>query len=77
MSQGFLAHRIREMAKVLGLSRDVSQGECPWLDRDLPKGTQVWSYSGTTYGVVSPRGVAVTAKVAETPFFELPADALR
>ncbi len=64
------------MSKVLTLTRDVTQMECPWLDRDLPKGTNVWSYHGYDYGVVSSKGVAVTAKEAETPFFEIPSDAI-
>ena len=75
--QGFLAHRSKEMAKVLKTTRLVTMDECPWLDADLPKGTMVWSYSGATYGVVSPCGVAVTAKAAESPCFELPSDALK
>ncbi len=40
------------MAKVLVLSRDVTVGECPWLDADIKAGTQVWSYSGATYGCI-------------------------
>lgn len=64
------------MTTRLTLTRDVTRHECPWLDEDLKKGTPVWSYHGHTYGVVSPRGIAVTAKAAETPFFELPSNAL-
>jgi len=64
------------MSKVLILTRDVTQNECPWLDADLPKGTTVWSYDGYTYHVVSPAGIAVSAKAAEMPFFEIPADAV-
>lgn len=77
MRQGFLARRSHEMTKVLITTRDITQLECPWLDKDIPKGTPVWSYEGAAYGVVSPGGVAVTAKVAETPFFELPLDAVK
>ena len=64
------------MPKVLVLTRDVPQEECPWLDADLKAGTPVWSYNGPTYGVVQPSGIAVTAKAAESPFFEIPADAI-
>ena len=64
------------MSKVLRLKRNVTQRECPWLDRDLPAGTPVFTYYGPTYGVVSPNGIAVTVKAAESPFFEIPADAL-
>lgn len=74
--QGFLSQRSAEMAKVVRLKRAVTQAECPWLDRDLPAGTPVFTYLGPTYGVVTPKGVAVTMKVAETPFFEIPADAI-
>lgn len=65
------------MSRVLVLVRDVTQEEAPWLDRDLKAGETVWSYSGHTYGVISPQGIAVTAKVAETPFFEIPLDAVK
>lgn len=65
------------MSKVLITTREVTQEECPWLDADIPAGTTLWSYSGHTYGCVSSGGVAVVAKAAEVPFFELPADALR
>jgi len=64
------------MSKVLTLKRTVTQKECPWLDADLPAGAQVWSYEGCTYGCTSPSGVAVSAKAAEAPFFELPKDAV-
>jgi hypothetical protein len=50
------------MVKVLVLNRTVTQEECPWLDADLPEGTTVWSYTGYDYGVISPNGIAVTAK---------------
>lgn len=65
------------MAKTLILTRDVTVDECPWLDRDLKAGDVLWSYDAYTYGCVSPGGIAVTAKAAETPFFEVPADAVK
>ena len=65
------------MSKILVLTRDVTINECPWLDYDLPEGTQLWSYDGHTYGCVSSKGLAVTAKAAETPFFEIPQDAVK
>lgn len=64
------------MAKVVVLKRAVTQKEAPWLDADLPAGTLLWTYEGPTYGVVSAGGVAVSARAAETPFFEVPEDAL-
>lgn len=65
------------MAMMRVLTRDVTQRECPWLERDMTVGETVWTYSGLTYGAVSPTGIPVTANPDETPFFELPADALR
>ena len=65
------------MTKVLTLTRPVTQLECPWLDADLATGTQVWSYHGFDYGCIGPTGIAVTMKAAETPFFEVPLDAVK
>lgn len=59
------------------LSRDVSKLECPWLDNDMPKGMAVWSYEGCTYGCISGNGRAVSLVDGETPFFELPRNALK
>lgn len=60
----------------LSLTRDVLKSECPWLERDMKKGEFVFTYDGCTYGCIG-AGIACTAKPGETPFFELPADALR
>ena len=66
------------MPKILVLTRDVPVMECPWLDRDLKAGETVWQYDGRTYGCVQPSGIAVTMmKAAETPFFEVPRDAIK
>ena len=65
------------MPTVLVTTRLVTQLECPWLDADIPAGTTVWSFDGHDYGCITPYGVAVTAKAAETPFFELPANAVK
>ena len=64
------------MTKIVTLKRDVRQLECPWLDRDLKTGESFWTYSGCQYGVIGPGGIAVTAKAAETPFFEIPEDSV-
>lgn len=60
----------------LSLIRDVLKSECPWLDRDMKKGEVVFNYRGPTYGCIG-GGIACTEKPGETPFFELPANALR
>ena len=58
------------------LIRDVIQEECPWLDRDYKKGDYVYEYSGHTYGCIA-NGIACCEVEGETPFFELPEDALK
>lgn len=57
------------------LIRDVRKAECPWLDTDLPAGTEVLRFVGSTYGVVG-AGVAVSMVEGEYPFFEVPQDAV-
>lgn len=58
------------------LTRDVTQQECPWLDHDLKAGMLLWEYTGYDYGVITPGGVAVSARVGDFPFFEVPRDAV-
>lgn len=57
------------------LIRDVTQEECPWLDRDFEMNEVVYAYWGPTYGCIG-EGSAVSLKRGETPFFELPIDCL-
>lgn len=59
----------------LVLTRDVTRRECGWLDRDLPAGTPLYEYTGATYGVLG-SGIACSIEPGQTPFFEVPADAL-
>jgi hypothetical protein len=56
-------------------NRAVTRSECPWLDEDVPAGKQVFRYAGHTCGCVG-SGVACCDAAGETPFYELPADAL-
>lgn len=63
------------MAQSFILNRDVTKKECPWLDRTLRHGEEVFAYDGCTYGCIA-SGVAVTFKEGQTPFFEVPRDAL-
>lgn len=58
------------------LIRDVPREECWWLDEDLKKDDEVFKYYGATYGCVSYNGIACTLIEGETPFFEVPSDAL-
>ena len=75
---GSLIHsRRRGFNGPLVLARDVTKEECDWLDGDLRKGDEVHLFHGHTYGVIGKSGVAVTkTRDGDTPFFELPADAL-
>ena len=57
------------------LIRDVTKKECPWLDRTFKEGEILYKYTGYTYGCID-EGLAVSEKLNETPFFELPYDAL-
>ena len=63
--------------KKFQLTRDVTLNECNWLDRDYKKGEIVFEYPLYTYGCVSNHGVACSEKDSESPFFELPTDALK
>lgn len=58
------------------LNREVTTQECFWLKKDLHQGDMVYKYSGYTYGVMSPNGVAVTDEKDVTPFYEIPSDAI-
>lgn len=57
--------------------REVTSEECYWLEESVKAGQRVYEYIGVTYGVISERGIAVTLKPFETPFFELPRSALK
>ena len=61
---------------MMQLNRTLTQTECPWLDAELPKGTEVFTYKGHTYGAISHTGHAVSPVEGGTPFFEVPKDAL-
>ena len=52
--------------------RDVST-----KDRNFYKDEIVFGYSGYSYGCISPSGIACCEKAGETPFFEIPGDALK
>ena len=59
------------------LNRIVTKEECSWLDEDLPKGTELREYTGYTYGCVTPEGIACVKEYGDTPFFEVPREALQ
>ena len=66
------------LSGVVALTRDVTRKECTWLERGLQAGERFRIYTGHTYGVISPEGVAVQPIDAphDAPFVELPASAL-
>ncbi|HWV44158.1 hypothetical protein [Pseudorhodoplanes sp.] len=58
------------------VTRDVTPQECGWLSGTVRKGERVFEFTGHTYGCVG-AGIPVSYKVGETPFFEMPRDALK
>ena len=63
------------MNKELILIREVTPDECNWLSRTYAEGEKVFGYFGHTYGCIA-NGVACTEEDGETPFFELPTNAV-
>lgn len=63
--------------KKFKLRYQVDQQVQPWMDKDevFAVGDIVYPYSGCTYGCIG-AGVAVTRQPDQTPFFEVPRDAL-
>lgn len=59
------------------LNRDVTTTECHWLEEDIKKGTELFIYDGYTYGCIQPSGTACSLVEGETPFFEVPTDAIQ
>jgi hypothetical protein len=57
------------------VTRDVTPDECDWLPETVPTGSVVQEYTGATYGAITDAGVACSWD-GNTPFFELPWDAL-
>jgi len=57
------------------VNRAVTKDECHWLDATVPRGTAVYKYTGVTYGCIG-SGIAVSMRDGETPFFEMPRDAM-
>jgi hypothetical protein len=58
------------------LTRDVNQSECDWLERDFPYGEIVYRYFGDTDGEISSTGFAFSLEKGQTPYFELPINAV-
>lgn len=53
-------------------TRDITVDECPWLGNNIPAGTHLYTYTGITYGCITPDGTAVSEEKGITPFFEIP-----
>ena len=62
--------------KKFRLKRNILKEECSWLDRDFHEGEIVFEYPLYTYGCIGKNGEACSEKEWESPFFELPKDAL-
>lgn len=65
------------MERAFRITRRIDRSEQPWMDDDdvIEKGEVVYSYGGMTYGCIG-KGNAVTRTRGQTPFFEVPRDAL-
>jgi hypothetical protein len=64
-----------KMNEIYKVTRDVTPKECDWLDRTFKKGEIVYLYTGCTYGAIG-SGIAVTEKLNELPFLEIPLNAI-
>lgn len=61
----------------LKLIRNVTQVECPWLDREFKEGEIVYEYYGEIDSpVLGMYQVYVTEKSGQTPYFGLPMDSV-
>lgn len=65
------------MARRLRTTKRIDKSVQPWMDDAdaIEAGTIVYSYSGCTYGCVGD-GIAVTLAPDQTPFIEVPRDAV-
>ena len=57
--------------------RDVEIEECHWLHKPVKKGEILYGYSGPTYGCIGAGSVVTRDQQGNTPFFELPSDAIK
>lgn len=57
-------------------NREITVKECPWLDGDIPEGTNLYRWSSHTYGCITSAGVAVSHQDEQVPFFEIPEDSI-
>jgi hypothetical protein len=66
----------------LRVTRTIDEREQPWMaDEDapvksVPQGAIVYAYGGCTYGCISEAGIAVSFEPEQTPFFQVPRDAV-
>lgn len=60
----------------LVVTRDIAESETS-ADRGFVEGDTLYRYDDPTYGCITDTGMAVSMKRGETPFFEVPADAVR
>lgn len=65
------------MKKKLITTRTVTRKECYWLDADILEGTELFRFSGPTYGCVDYENGIAASVDGGTPFFEIPINAIR
>lgn len=66
------------MSQALEITRDITKAEQPWMDAGeiVKAGEVVYEFHGCTYGCIG-SGVAVSRERGQTPFFEVPRDAVK
>lgn len=66
------------MERTFKMTRAIDKREQPWMDGDcvVEQGAIVYEYLGHDYGCIGPKGIAVSYVRGETPFFEVPANAV-
>lgn len=66
------------MARKFVTTKRIDKSVQPWMQDDeaIEEGIVVYAYSGCTYGCVGD-GIAVTMRPDETPFIEVPRDAVK
>jgi hypothetical protein len=66
----------------LRMTRTIDEREQPWMADEyatvkmVEEGSVVYEYTACTYGCISSDGIAVSFEPGQTPFFQVPRDAV-
>ena len=66
------------MSRALEITCDITKAEQPWMDADeiVKAGEVVYEFHDYTYGYIG-NNIAVSRERGQTPFFEVPRDAVK